>query len=184
MQITSGHEEGAPSLQFRCPRAEAVFAPEGVRLANETPAPMVWDEHGGTYVLRVEGLKVMEVPGPGAESGIHFLMALPPPGTLIAAVESFAGQHRLALAPGSPAPELALRPILAACHVPGKNLFVYCEEAQLQGRAGAGPTLEFTVTGPFKARRVPCREPDVVIHLTGADMSRLLSYLLSLARGR
>jgi hypothetical protein len=104
--------------------------------------------------------------------------------TLIAAVAEFAGRHRLPLAPGPCAPELDLRPILAACHVPGKNLFVYCEEAQLQVRPGAGKTLTFSVTGAFKARRVPCREPDVVIHLTGADIPRLLSYLLSRARDR
>ncbi len=48
MPIISGHEPGAPSLQFSCLRAEAVFPAEGVRLANEAPAPMVWDEHGGT----------------------------------------------------------------------------------------------------------------------------------------
>jgi hypothetical protein len=182
MPITSAHEPGAPSLQFRCPRAEAVFPAEEVRLANETPAVMLWDEHGGTYVLRVEDLKVMDSLRPGAESGIRLEVALPAAETLVAGVESFAGQHRLPLAAGPATPELALRPILAACHVPGKNLFVYCEEAQLQVRPGAGSTLEFAVTGTFKARRVPCREPDVVIHLTGPEMSGLLSYLLSLAR--
>ena len=39
------------------------------------------------------------------------------------------------------------------------------------------------MTGLFKARRVPCRETDLVIHLTKAAMARLVASVLSLARG-
>ena len=42
--------------------------------------------------------------------------------------------------------------------------------------------MELAVTGSFKARRVPCRETDLVIHLTRAAMGRLVALVLSLAR--
>jgi len=182
MSVTSGHEEAAASLIFSCPRAEAVFPGAGVRLSAEVPAVLLLDEHGGTFVLRVEGLKVMEAPGPEAESGVRLEVALPPAPALIAGIESFAARHRLPLAPGSPAPEMALRPTLAACHVPGQNLFVYSEDSQLEVRPKDGPPLKITVTGTFKTRPVPCREADVVVHLSRSEMARLLSYLLSLVR--
>jgi hypothetical protein len=182
MPITTGHEEELVGLHFPGTRAEAVFAPEGLRLANEDPASLLLDEHGGTYVLRVGDLTVLEAGESGADSGIRLQVPLPPPETLVTRVETFAGQHRLALAPGPPASELEMLPILAACHVPGKNLFIYCEEAQLQVRPGPGPSLKITVTGAFRSRRLPCREPDVVIHLGRWEIPRLLSYLLSLAR--
>ncbi len=177
----SAHEEAAAGLNFSCSRAEAVFPAAGVRLVNEGPAPLLLDEHGGTYVLRVEGLKVTEAPEPGAGSGIRLEVDLPGAGQTTARVESFAGRNRLALTPGSPR-ELALTPILTACHVPGLNLFVYAEDCHLELRPGPGQILEVTATGTFKDRRVPCREADVVIHLSGPEMARLLSYLHSLAR--
>jgi len=182
MLISSGHEEAAAGLKFSCPRAAAVFPAERVFLANDAgPASLLLDEHGRTFVLRVEGLKVVEAPGPEAESGILLEVALPDGQKFTAWLESFAGRHRLVLESGSPTPELALRPTLAACHVPGSHLFVYAEDSQLQVRPASGQTLEIQVTGAFQARRVPCREADVVIHLTGPEMARLLSYLLSLA---
>jgi hypothetical protein len=181
MAITGGHEEAVAGLSFGCPYAEAVFSEAGVRLVNDDLASLLLDEHGGTYVLRVEGLKVMAAPGARAGSAVRLEVALPEGGQTAARVEAFAGRQRLALTPGSP-PELTLRPHLTACHVPGLNLFVYAEDCQLELRPGSGQTLEITATGAFKNRRVPCREPDVVIHLTGPEMARLLSCLLSLAR--
>ena len=40
-----------------CSRAQAVVADSGIRLDRRTPGFMVWDEHGGTFVLRVEGTR-------------------------------------------------------------------------------------------------------------------------------
>jgi len=181
----SGHEEGAPGLKLTCPQAKAVFPEAGVHLAQEAPTTLVLDEHGGTFVVRLEGLQVREPPIPGGGDGIFLTVALPEATALAAGVESFAAQQGLPLARGgSPAPELALRPTLAACHVPGPNLFVYAEDARLEVRASSGQSLEVRVTGTFKTRRVPCREPDIVIHLSRSEMAQLLVYLLALARGR
>lgn len=166
-----------------CSRARAVFAAAGVQLANAAPASLLLDEHGGTFVLRVDGLEVLEVADPAADSGIWLEVALPLPGSLLAEIRGFAGNYRLPLAPMSPPPsELTEVPILAAFHVPGQNLFIYCEEPNLRVRATVPQTLEMAVTGEFRSRRVPCREADVVLHLTAAAMSRLLGGLLAWAR--
>ncbi len=126
-----------------CSRARAVFAAAGVQLANAAPAGLLLDEHGGTFVLRVDGLEVLEVADPAADSGIWLEVALPLPESLLAEIRGFAGNYRLPLAPMSPPPsELTEVPILAAGHVPGKNLFVYCEESALQVRATGPQTLE------------------------------------------
>ena len=42
--------------------------------------------------------------------------------------------------------------------------------------------MELAIAGSFKARRVPCQETDLVIHLTRAAMARLVAFVLSLAR--
>lgn len=168
-----------------CIWVQATFSPTGLRLENEGPTQMRWDEHGGTFVLKVSDLKVRELPAPAAESGIRLEIALSPPETLLQEIQGFAATHSLYLAPALlPAAGLEVKPILAGCHIPERNLFVFCEEAQLQARAKAGGTVELSVTGPFRARRVPCRETDLVIHLTGPAMAQLLSYLFTLMRER
>jgi hypothetical protein len=164
-----------------CSRALAIFTPEGIALGGAFPAQMQWDEHGGTFVLRVGGLEVSPVAEPPAASGIWLEVALPLPESLLSAMREFAGAHRLPLTPRSPPPpELTETPMLAAAHVPGPNRFIYCEEPQLRARALDPQTLEIAVTGVFKARRLPCQEPDVVVHLASAAMARLLSYVLAL----
>ena len=86
-------------MLFHCPRAQANFPTEKLRLANRAPARLVWDEHGGTFVLRVEGLEVLEAPELQGEAGIRLEVDLPAPAALAGQIESFAGQH--ALRPGS-----------------------------------------------------------------------------------
>jgi len=164
-----------------CSRALAIFAPEGIALGGALPARMQWDEHGGTFVLRLEGLEVSAVAETPAASGIWLEVALPLPESVLSAMREFAGAHRLPLTPLSPPPaELTETPMLAAAHVPGPSLFIYCEDPQLRVRAQGPQSLEIAVTGAFKARRLPCQEPDVVVHLTAAAMARLLSYVLAL----
>ena len=53
-----------------CSRALAIFTPEGIALGGAFPAQMQWDEHGGTFVLRLEGLEVSAVAETPAASGI------------------------------------------------------------------------------------------------------------------
>jgi hypothetical protein len=168
-----------------CLGVQAVFPGEALGLASDGPAQMLWDEHGGTFVLRVGDLKLMDPPEPGVEPGISLELALSPPEPLLEKIRGFAGKHNLPLTPkASPPPELTGRPLLAACHIPEKSLFIFCEEPELQGRSTAAQTMELTVTGSFRARRVPCRETDLVIHLTGPAMAQLLSYLFALIQSQ
>jgi hypothetical protein len=164
-----------------CSRAQAVFPVHGVRLNRHIPGFMVWDEHGGTYVLRVEELAPTAAAGGEAEAGILLEIPLDPRESLIAALEEFAAQQQLPLAPPA-APELSEAAILAACHLPGQNLFIFAEEPLLVAKR-RGKIVELAVAGTFKARQVPCRETDLVIHLTKAAIARLIAFILSQTRG-
>lgn len=163
-----------------CSRLQASFADPGISLELGAPASMVWDEHGGTFVLKVAGLEVAELTGPPAESGCRLEISLTPGTPLSSALEEFAGLHQLPLAPPS-APDLEDAMLLAACHLPGKNLFIFAEEPTLTA-VRRGDTVELAISGIFKARRVPCQETDLVIHLTKAAMARLVAFVLNLAR--
>jgi hypothetical protein len=169
-------------MLFHCPTAQADFPAEKLRLANRAPARLVWDEHGGTFVLRVEGLEVLAAPELQGEPGIRLVVDLPAPAALAGQIESFAGRHSLRLAVEPGGEELTETPILVACHVPGNNLFIYCEDPRLALRPEGRQTMTLRISGVFKARRVPCQETDVVIHLEAAAMARLLAGLLAWAR--
>ena len=121
-----------------------------------------------------------EVSPPDPESRLSLTISLTPPEQLICALEEFAARHQLPLTPPS-APELAETAILAACHLPERNLFIFAEAPILVVRTH-GATPEVAVSGDFKARRVPCQATDLVIHLDKAAMARLVSYALGLAR--
>ena len=167
-------------MQIPCSRAQVVVADPGIRLARHTPGFMVWDEHGGTFVLRVEELAATEAAGE-SESAIILEIPLSLPEGLIRSLEEFAAQQQLPLAP-PPGPELEEDVVLAACHLPVQKLFVFAEEPHLLVKR-CGEAVEITLTGAFKARRVPCQATDLVIHLTRASMARLVALVLSLARG-
>jgi hypothetical protein len=160
-----------------CSQARAVFAPEGLQLSNPGPTAMLWDEHGGTFVLKVSDL-VMAADAAGAgESGILLTLVLNDPQARLPEITGFARQHSLALASMSPPPaEVLETPMLAAFHVPERHLFIYCEAPTLRVRASGPQTLELAVTGEFLGRRVPCREADVVIHLSPGASARVLNY--------
>ena len=163
-----------------CSRAQAVVADSGIRLVRHTPGFMVWDEHGGTFVLRVDELAATEVAAGESESAIILEIPLSAREELIRSLEEFAAQQQLPLAPPS-SPELVVEVVLAACHLPGQNLFVFAEEPRLLGKR-RGEAVELALTGDFKARRVPCWETDLVIHLTRVAMARLVAFVLSQAR--
>jgi hypothetical protein len=162
-----------------CSRAQAQFADPGFRLERRGPAPMVWDKHGGMFILRVDDLQVAEMSHPESESGLRLEIPLTSE-HLIRHLEEFAARHQLPLA-GPSDLELAEAAVLAAGHLPGPSLFIYAEEPDLMAKR-RGEILEIAVTGVFKARRLPCREADLVIHLTKATMARLIGLVLSLAR--
>jgi hypothetical protein len=163
-----------------CSRVQAVVANPGIRLERLTPGFMVWDEHGGTFVLRVDELAATEVAAGESETGISLEIPLSPREGLISSLEEFAAQQQLPVAPPS-GPELLEDAVLAACHLPGQKLFVFAEAPRLMVKR-RGEAVELTVTGSFKARRVPCQATDLVIHLTKAAMTRLVAMVLSLAR--
>ncbi len=163
-----------------CSRVQVVVAEPGIRLERQTPGSMVWDEHGGTFILRVDDLAATEVPAGQSETGIILEIPLSRREEVIRSLEEFAAQQELPQSP-PPGPELLEVCVLAACHLPGQNLFVFAEEPHLVVKR-RGDTVEIAVEGHFKARRVPCRETDLVIHLTKAAMARLVASVLSLAR--
>lgn len=167
-------------MQIPCSRAQATFADPGIRLTCHTPGFMVWDEHGGTFVLRVDELAATEAAAGEPESAVILEIPLSPPEELIRSLEEFAAQQQLPLAPPS-GPELSEDVVLAACHLPGQNLFVFAEEPCLLVKR-RGEAVELALEGLFKARRLPCQETDLVIHLTRASMARLVAQVLSLAR--
>jgi hypothetical protein len=139
---------------------------------------MWWDEHGGTYVIKVGGLEVQEAgTDHQGEAGLRLEVDFSESGGLLDAIAEFASQQRLALTPPEALPtELAETPLLAAFHVPGNNLFIYCEEPVLKVRRLGPRALGLAVTGEFRVRKVPCGEADIVIHLNGAAMGRVLAY--------
>ena len=167
-------------MLISCSRAQAVIADPGIRLERHAPGLMVWDEHGGTFVLRVDELAATEGAGGESETGIILEIPLSLGEGLIHSLEEFAAQHQLPLAPSS-GPELLEEAVLAACHLPAQNLFVFAEEPHLTVKRRR-EAVELAVAGSFKARRVPCQETDLVIHLTRAAMARLVAFVLSLAR--
>lgn len=170
-------------MLLHCPRVQALFPREKVLLKHEGPAWMLWAEHGGSLILRVGDLKFSEMAGSGEDSGLFLELDLSPAEALIHKIEGFAAHHHLALSPPSaPAPEFCARPILAACHIPDKKLFIFAEESLLRAWPGVADAMEVEVRGAFQARAVPCREADLMIHLAPSDLAQLLSYLRGLAR--
>ncbi len=163
-----------------CSRVRAVVAEPGIRLDRPAPGSMVWDEHGGTYVLRVDDLAVTEVAAGEGEVGILLEIPLSRGEELRRSLEEFAAQQQLPLGPPSGL-ELLEEAVLAACHLSGQSLFIFAEAPRLTAKR-RGDAVEVAVAGNFKARRLPCRETDLVIHLTKAAMARLVALVLSLAR--
>jgi len=168
-------------MQIPCSRAQARFVEPGIRLARHTPGFMVWDEHGGTFVLRVDELAATEVAAGETETGIILEIPLSARKELRRSLEEFAAQQQLLLTPPS-SPELVVEVVLAACHLPVQNLFVFAEEPHLVVKR-RGEAVELAIESLFKARRLPCQETDLVIHLTRAAMARLVALVLNLARG-
>ena len=132
-------------MLFHCHRVQANFPGEKLGLVNRDQTRLVWDEHGGTFVLRLEGLEVVEAPearrrGGGPAGGRPAGAA-----SLAQQIEDFAGRHSLRLGQEAAVEVISETPILVACHIPGKQLFIYCEAPRLTVRLSGRQTMELRV---------------------------------------
>ena len=170
-------------MLLHCPRVQALFPREKIRLEHEGPARMLWAEHGGTLILRVEDLKFSEIAEPGEDSGLFLELDLTPPEALVHKIEGFAAKQSLTLPPmASQASECSVQPILSACHIPEQKKFIFAEESRLEARPGKAGVVEITVRGEFRTCPIPCQDGDMVIHLKPRDLAQLLSHLWAWAR--
>ena len=156
---------------------QAIFPVDQVLLESAGGASMFWDRHGGTFVVRLEGLAVSPWPGRDLPAGIRLLTDLTPPEAALRELKGFAAEMELALTQAPPAPEVKERPFLVAAHVPSRGLFIFSEDAQLAARGIAPGEVEIAVTGQFRSRRVISQEADIVFHLEAPSVARLLSFL-------
>jgi hypothetical protein len=166
-------------MLLHCSRLQALFPKDRIRLEPDGPVWMHWTEHGGTLILKVGGLICSELAGYEGESGLFLELELAPGEDVVQEIEGFAAEQSLTLPPPAspPASECVLQPILAACHVPAQKKFIFAEKSLLEARSGRAGRVEIAVKGEFRTCTVPCREGDLVIHLTPGDLTRLLAHL-------
>jgi hypothetical protein len=173
-------------MYLTCTLLQARLPSEGWLVSAEKPVPLLWDcHHGDTFVLMAKGLTAEPLSGEAEAKPITLEVSLTPDADVIREIETFAAHHNLALAGWPTLPEELEEPLtLAACHLPGPKLFIFCEKATLTARATADGRVRLSVTGDFKSRKVPCQETDLVLHLERANSTRLLSYCFSMLRSR
>jgi hypothetical protein len=162
---------------------QAIFPVDEVLLESAGGASMFWDRHGGTFVVRLEGLTVSSWPGGDLPAGIRLLTDLTPPEAALRELKGFAAAMELALTQAPPGAEVREHPFLVAAHVPSRGLFIFSEDAQLATRGMAPGEVKIVVTGQFRSRRVISQEADIVIHLEPPSVARLLSYLYAWVGG-
>jgi hypothetical protein len=173
-------------MHLTCTLLQARFPSEGWQVFTEKPLSLLWDcHHGDTFVLMAKGLAAEPLSPDAAAEPITLELSLAPFSQVLGEIETFAAHQNLALTPWATLPEKLEEPLtLAACHLPGPQLFFFSEKASLTARATPEGNVRLTVAGDFKSRKVPCQENDVVLHLERANSSRLLSYCFSMVRGR
>ena len=164
-----------------CSRVQVLFPQEKIYLEHQGPPPLLLDEHGGTLIVKAMDLQLTEIAAPGEESGLFLEVELTPQEDLVREIAAFGTEQSLPLPPAAPAPVSCLvRPILAACHLPGPKKFIFAEDSRLEASPGQAGIMNLAVQGKFKARTVPCQEADMVIHLAPVDLAQLLGYMLAL----
>jgi hypothetical protein len=171
-------------MLLHCPRVQALFPQDRIRLEHDGPVWMHWTEHGGTLILKVGDLQFTELAGYEGESGLFLEVELTPGEDVVQEIEGFAAEHSLTLPPPAspPASECVIQPILAACHVPARKKFIFAEKSLLEARPGPAGSAVIAVKGEFRTCPVPCQEGDLVIHLTPGDLTRLLAHLRAWAK--
>jgi len=161
-----------------CSKVKAIYPAEKVWLYNEGPATLLWDRHDGPFILRVDALQVEADFESSEPPGIAMELALPPQSVLIPDIETCAAHNNLTLPTTVAAPLGTVQPaILAAFHVPGRNLFVFSEDSQLRLTYGPPRTVQLQIQGSFRATRLPCQKADIIIHLARDTTALLLSYI-------
>ncbi len=173
-------------MHLNCTMAKGLFAAAGFQVVNDKPLPFLWDcHHGDTFVLMVKGLLAEPVSDETAAEPVTLELDLTPWAEVHGAMEHFAAAHNLVLTPLNTLSETLEEPLtLAACHLPGAGLFIYCESPTLMARATPQGNIRLSVQGGFKSRKVPCRETDLLVHLERPGSTRLLSYAYTLVRQR
>ncbi len=167
-----------------CQDITALFPTAGYALHALQPCRLQWDcHHGTTFTLRVTGLATSKILQTSEDGSIVIKVSLYPPEKFISEAERFAASQSLelplfALLPAA----LSVPAALSAAHLPEAGLFVFSEESRLTAQPVGRAHCQLAVTGPFKARRIPCQEADLIIHLDKQVSGRLLSFLLAQAR--
>lgn len=166
-------------LLLTCTLVETIFPGVPAALAADPPLSLSLDCHDRPpFILRVAPLTVTSMPA-GAADRIRLRLSLSPGEEVQAALRAFAVLHSLPLQPQTAPPEIWEAPLLlAASHLAEGKMFVFSEQAVLRCRQSGPLEVECEVTGPFKARRLPCQETDVILHLEAPATARLLSWLL------
>ncbi|MDD3579623.1 MAG: hypothetical protein PHW74_01235 [Desulfobacca sp.] len=161
-----------------CHQVKALYPAEKLLLDNDGPTTLLWDRHDGPFILRVDGLKTQTEFASDEPPGIVLDLSLPPTSVLIPDIQTCAAHHNLTLPTTAAAPLGTLQPvILAAFHVPGRNLFVFSEDSKLRLTSGPSRTVQLQIQGSFRATRLPCQKADLIIHLAPDIAALVLSYL-------
>jgi hypothetical protein len=170
-------------MHFTCTVLEALFPGAPAALRGAGPLSVSLDCHDRPpFILRAAPLEVISGPGAAGSGLIRLRLRLAPEGEVQGAIRAFAGLHALPLAPPAPPGDTWEEPLLlAASHVAEGKMFVFSEEAVLRCRICGPREVECEVSGPFKARRLPCQESDVILHLEAPATARLLSWLLAVS---
>jgi hypothetical protein len=173
-------------MYLTCTLLQGRLPSVGWQVFTEKPVPLLWDcHHGDTFVLMAKGLTADPLSQDTPAEPITLEVSLTPDADVLREIETFAAHHNLALAGWPTLPAALEEPLtLAACHLPGPKLFIFCEKAALTARATPEGNVRLTVMGDFKSRKVPCQETDLVLHLERANSTRLLSYCFSMLRSR
>jgi hypothetical protein len=171
-------------MRISCTHLQAAFSGAKVSLTGRPPLSLTLDCHDRPpFILRVAPVAEAPLPGTGASDLIKAEVSLHPARSLLADLEAFAASHKVPLAPVADLPPMVRENlVLAACHLADSKFFIFSEKAVLTARLVGPLAVELTVTGPFRAQRLPCQESDVILHLDAPAAARLLSWLTSLAR--
>lgn len=132
------------------------------------------------FILRAAPLEISPAPAEAAADLIRLRLSLSPRQEMQGALRAFAVLHGLPLAAPQPLEDQwEDRLLLAASHLAESKLFVFSEQAVLRCRLAGPLAVDCEVTGPFKVRRLPCQETDIILHLEAPVAARLLSWLLA-----
>ncbi len=170
-------------MHLSCRRLEAVFPGAQTALVGQAPISFTLDCHDRPpFVIKLFPVAAQPLPESAVTDLIAGEVTLPPDRLWAAGLEVLAAAHKLVLLKPKTIPEILRENlILAACHVAETKTFIFSEHAVLDLRTAGPGSVAFTVTGPFRVQRLPCRESDVILHLEAPAAARVVSYFLAQA---